>query len=92
MHGLDAQSPKTWIAWEKEDDPDSGDVNWLCNKHMLPQSMNYARILTYDWNANYDTTASSDRFLGHADTLLDRVYVNREELVGRYVLRFGYCH
>ncbi|KIL85180.1 ankyrin repeat protein [Fusarium avenaceum] len=80
MHGLDAQSPKTWIAWKKEDDPDSGNVNWLCDEHMLPQSMNYTRILTYDWNANYDTTASSDRFLGHADTLLDRVYVNREEL------------
>ncbi|KAH6967166.1 hypothetical protein EDB82DRAFT_542181 [Fusarium venenatum] len=80
MHGLDAHSPKTWLAWEIEDDPDSGDVNWLSDKHMLPSSMPYARILTYDWNANYDITASSDRFLGHADTLLDRVYVHREEL------------
>jgi hypothetical protein len=92
MHGLDAQSPKTWIAWEKEDDPSSGDVDWLRDKHMLPSSLPDARILTYDWNANYDTSASSDRFLGHADTLLDRVYVNREELVGRYMLRCDYGH
>ncbi|QPC62822.1 hypothetical protein HYE67_005053 [Fusarium culmorum] len=80
MHGLDAQSPKTWLAWEDEDDPASRKVNWLCDKHMLPSSMPHARILTYDWNANYDSTASSDGFLGHADTLLDRIYVNREEL------------
>ncbi|RGP63215.1 ankyrin repeat [Fusarium longipes] len=74
MHGLDAESPKTWIALKNEDDPASEEVNWLCDKHMLPSSMPHARILTYDWNANYDTTASSDKFLGHADTLLDRVY------------------
>lgn len=88
MHGLDAQSPKTWIAWVREDDPKSGDVDWLRDSHMLPSHMPYARILTYDWNANYDTTASSDGLLGHADTLLDRIYVNREKLVGPLLLEF----
>ncbi|KAM0490273.1 hypothetical protein ACHAP8_011750 [Fusarium lateritium] len=79
MHGLDAESPKTWIAWKKDDDPDSGDVNWLSDKHMLPSPMPDARILTYDWNAKIDKAASGDRFLGHADTFLDRALVRATE-------------
>ncbi|KAF5723137.1 ankyrin repeat [Fusarium mundagurra] len=80
MHGLDAQSPRTWIAWVRDNEPESGEVFWLKDKDMLPRDMPYARILTYDWNANYDKTASSARFLGHADTLLDRIYIERDNL------------
>ncbi|RBR26145.1 uncharacterized protein FIESC28_01036 [Fusarium coffeatum] len=79
MHGLDAQSPKTWIAWAREVDPSSGDVNWLSDDHMLPAAMPDARVLTYDWNGNYDKTASRERLLGHADTLLRRIARDREE-------------
>ncbi|KZZ99028.1 Ankyrin repeat protein [Moelleriella libera RCEF 2490] len=79
LHGLDAKSPRTWIAWRENDDPNSGDVHWLKDSHMLPAVVPKSRILTYDWNANYDTTASTDRFLGHADTFLDRISNEREK-------------
>ncbi|PVH70823.1 NACHT-domain-containing protein [Cadophora sp. DSE1049] len=79
LHGLDAQSPTTWIAWKEDGEPQSGDVHWLRDPHMLPLVIPKSRILTYDWNANYDKTASSDIFLGHADTLLDRIYVDRKD-------------
>ncbi|KAJ2986541.1 hypothetical protein NUW58_g4975 [Xylaria curta] len=78
LHGLDAESRVTWNAWEDENDPASRTVNWLKDSHMLPSVIPNARILTYDWNANYDKTASSDIFLGHADALLDRIH-NRQQ-------------
>lgn len=81
MHGLDAKSPDTWIAWKEDGNPASGDVHWLRDDDMLPRSMPNSRILTYDWNANYAADASSDKFLGHADALLDRIYVDREDTV-----------
>ncbi|EKJ75248.1 hypothetical protein FPSE_04566 [Fusarium pseudograminearum CS3096] len=77
LHGLDATSDKTWIAWAVDGDANSGDVNWLKDKHMLPRFMPDSRILTYQWNANYDSFASSDRFSGHAKTLLQDLYADR---------------
>lgn len=65
-------------------DSNSGDVNWLSDSDMLPAVMPEARILTYDWNADYDKTASCDIFLGHALTLLDRIHVNRKKAVNDY--------
>ncbi|KAK4038303.1 hypothetical protein C8A01DRAFT_17605, partial [Parachaetomium inaequale] len=78
LHGLAARSPETFIAYKVDGDSDSGHVNWLTDSDMLPAVMPDARILTYDWNANYDKSASSDTFSGHAQTLLDRIYVNRK--------------
>ncbi|KAH6957864.1 hypothetical protein BKA56DRAFT_680749 [Ilyonectria sp. MPI-CAGE-AT-0026] len=77
IHGLGARSPDTWIAWKVDGDRHSGDVNWLRDPDMLPSSMPTARILAYDWNADYDKGASSDIFLGHADAFLDRIHVDR---------------
>ncbi|KAI0862783.1 hypothetical protein F4860DRAFT_512383 [Xylaria cubensis] len=79
IHGLRARSPETWLAWEKEDDPDSGTVFWLKDEKMLPSFIPDSRILTYDWNAHYVKDASKDRFLGHADTLLEHIFQNRVE-------------
>lgn len=73
----------TWIAWLDPDNLKSGDVNWLSDTHMLPDAMPDARILTYDWNANYDDTASAEQFLSHADTLLEALHIDREKLVSR---------
>ncbi|KAF4334317.1 ankyrin repeat [Fusarium beomiforme] len=47
---------------------------------MLPSQMSQARVMTYDWNANYDKTASKEAMRNHADTLLERVHLNRESL------------
>jgi hypothetical protein len=81
LHGLAARSPKTFIAWKVDGDENSGDVNWLSDSNMLPAKMPEARILTYDWNADYDKDASSDIFAGHARSMLDRIYVNRNNTV-----------
>lgn len=86
MHGLEAKSPDTWFAWKDGVSKASGNVHWLRDDDMLPRSMPNSRILTYDWNANYDASASSDKFLGHADALLDRIHVDREDTV-----RLGPC-
>lgn len=81
IHGLDARSDKTFIAWKVDDDRNSGDVNWLSDPDMLPAQMPQARILTYDWNANYDETASQQTMLDHADMLLETMLINRDRLV-----------
>ncbi|KAK0617465.1 hypothetical protein B0T14DRAFT_498474 [Immersiella caudata] len=47
IHGLDTQSPDTWI-W----DPKGARVNWLEDPHMLPSKMGAARIFTCDWPAD----------------------------------------
>ncbi|KAG5760817.1 hypothetical protein H9Q72_011078 [Fusarium xylarioides] len=80
LHGLDARSDKTFVAWRVDGDKDSGDVHWLSDEHMLPSQMPQARVLTYDWNANYDKTASKETMRAHADTLLERVHLNRVDL------------
>ncbi|KAK8106646.1 hypothetical protein PG999_010005 [Apiospora kogelbergensis] len=58
LHGLRAESPKTWIAWKDGKSAASGEVNWLRDREMLPAVIPQARILTYDWNASYAEDAS----------------------------------
>ncbi|KAH7126548.1 hypothetical protein B0J13DRAFT_565635 [Dactylonectria estremocensis] len=79
IHGLDAESPKTWYANLDPDDPSSEQINWLRDDHMLPNSRRDSRIMTYDWNANYDSYASKVNFLAHAETLLDDIYEDRKQ-------------
>ncbi|KAK4107003.1 hypothetical protein N656DRAFT_849775 [Canariomyces notabilis] len=47
IHGLDTQSPDTWI-W----DPKGISVNWLEDPRMLPKRFPTARIFTCDWPAD----------------------------------------
>jgi hypothetical protein len=47
VHGLDAQSPDTWI-WKHNGDC----VNWLQDERMLPARVPAARIFTCDWPAD----------------------------------------
>ncbi|KAK7959734.1 uncharacterized protein PG986_004588 [Apiospora aurea] len=79
IHGFRAESPRTWIAWKDGKSATSGVVNWLRDREMLPSVIPQARILTYDWNSNIDRTASNDRLLGHADTLLMLLHINRRD-------------
>ncbi|XP_044720024.1 ankyrin repeats (3 copies) domain-containing protein [Hirsutella rhossiliensis] len=77
IHGLDTQSPGTWVAWKDDGDPTSGHVHWLQDQNMLPSVIPNARIFTYDWNANFDDNPATDLLLGHADALLDRLHICR---------------
>ncbi|ETS76030.1 hypothetical protein PFICI_12974 [Pestalotiopsis fici W106-1] len=79
MHGLRARSPKTWIAWKKDGDATSGEVFWLKDEGMLPSAIPDSRISTYNWNADYVGNPSHDLFLGHADSLLRCLDMDREE-------------
>ncbi|RYP53830.1 hypothetical protein DL768_001281 [Monosporascus sp. mg162] len=78
IHGLSAESPRTWEAWKIDGDPKSGNVHWLKDADMLPKVIPNARIFTYDWNAGYEKGAATDILLGHADALLHRLHVERD--------------
>ncbi|KAI5923916.1 nacht nucleoside triphosphatase [Camillea tinctor] len=51
IHGLDANSPDTWIWKKNPKDPEELGVNWLADEHMLPSVIGRARIFTCDWPA-----------------------------------------
>lgn len=77
----DTRSPKAWIAWKKDGDPDSGDVHWLRDPEMLPEIIPNSRVFTYDWNANIDEGAANNSLLGHADQLLRRLHIRRQTVI-----------
>ncbi|PQE09102.1 nacht nucleoside triphosphatase protein [Rutstroemia sp. NJR-2017a BVV2] len=77
IHGLNAESPKTWIAWKIDGDPNSGNVHWLKDENMLPSILPNARIFTYDWNAGTEKHAATDTLFGHADALLYKLHIKR---------------
>ncbi|KAI0436478.1 hypothetical protein F4803DRAFT_556972 [Xylaria telfairii] len=83
IHGLDAQSPKTWIAWKDPKNEASEGVHWLADEHMLPGALKDCNadcnIYTYDWNAAYVGDVSGDILLGHADSLLHNLYITRKK-------------
>lgn len=85
IHGLDTQSPKTWVAWKIDGDPKSGEVHWLKDDNMLPAVIKQARIFTYDWNTNFDQSAASKNLLGHADDLLISLHIQRQEVLPRNI-------
>jgi hypothetical protein len=57
VHGFDTRSPDTWI-WKSE----TGNVNWLADKSMLPDRVGSARIYTCDWPSElFDDVAYSQK-------------------------------
>ncbi|KAK8079336.1 hypothetical protein PG994_003143 [Apiospora phragmitis] len=74
IHGLDTESPRTWI-YEKN----GTQVHWLRDSNMLPAAIPEARIYTYDWNAKVFDHAPVQTLLGHADNLLGQVAAERGE-------------
>ncbi|KAK8863181.1 NACHT-domain-containing protein [Apiospora arundinis] len=72
IHGLDTESPRTWI-YEKN----GTHVHWLRDSDMLPAAIPEARIYTYDWNAKVFDHAPVQTLLGHADNLLGQVAAER---------------
>ncbi|KAI1087864.1 hypothetical protein F5B19DRAFT_473769 [Rostrohypoxylon terebratum] len=69
IHGLETESPRTWI-YKKEG---SQAVNWLEDNDMLQTAVPQARIYTYNWDARVFDNAPVQTLLGHADTLLSLV-------------------
>ncbi|KAK7967596.1 uncharacterized protein PG986_001873 [Apiospora aurea] len=72
IHGLDTESPRTWI-YEKN----GTQVHWLRDSDILPAAIPEARIYTYDWNAKVFDHAPVQTLLGHADNSLGQVAAER---------------
>ncbi|KLU91741.1 hypothetical protein MAPG_10690 [Magnaporthiopsis poae ATCC 64411] len=79
IHGLGARADTTWLAYKNGKDSESGYVHWLKDGHMLPAKIPYARILTYDWNADIGQDTSADFFHGHAEAFLHQLSRDRKD-------------
>lgn len=62
-------------------DPKSGDVYWLKDNNMLPSVIPDCRILSYNWSGNYAGNIAKIRFIGEADTMLNRIHEERKKVV-----------
>ena len=72
MHGIETHSPKTWIAYEQDEEPKGRARYWLRDEDMLPKVMPQARIWTYDYNSNcYSDNAQEVDILGLGETFLE---------------------
>jgi len=68
-------------TWHHYGDEHSDPAHWLRDKHMLPGYIPEARILTYDWNANYDKEASVATLKDQGARLLDMISADRRQKV-----------
>lgn len=73
VHGLNGHALKTWTT-------ENSQSSWLSDKEMLPKVVHNARILTWGYDANVTAllgSASSDRILQHAHTLVAQLEADR---------------
>lgn len=93
MHGIETQSPRTWIAYEHDHEPRGRATNWLCDEDMLPKVVPQARIWAYDYNSNcYSDNAQEIDVLGLGDSFLEMLRGAQDKGVGERVLVFiGSC-
>ena len=93
MHGIETQSPKTWTAYEHDEEPKGRAINWLCDDDMLPRIIPSARIWVYDYNSNcYSDNAQHVDILGLGETLLESLWIAKDKDVGQRPLIFiGSC-
>ncbi|MCJ1424372.1 hypothetical protein MMC29_002260 [Sticta canariensis] len=93
VHGIETHSPKTWTAYERDEEPRGRATNWLCDKDMLPEAMPQACIWTYDYNSNcYSDNAPQIDLLGLGETFLEILRRARDQKIGERSLIFiGSC-
>ena len=93
MHGIETESPKTWIAYEKDEEPKGRAINWLCDDDMLPKILPQARIWVYNYNSNcYSDNAPEVDILGLGESFLERLWFAKSEDVGNRPIAFvGSC-
>ena len=93
MHGIKTESPKTWIAYEKDEEPKGRAINWLCDDDMLPNILPQAHIWAYNYNSNcYSNNAPKVDILGLSESFLQRLLLAKSEDVGNRPIAFvGLC-
>ena len=78
LHGLATDGEITW----KHDNKKIGiPVNWLRDKHMLPDRIPNSRIMTYDWNATVRKDVSDMTLANEAVRLIKTIQLDRREKV-----------
>jgi hypothetical protein len=79
VHGLNGDAIKTWTS-------EPHGVCWLSHPDFLPKYVKRARVLVWGYNAKISSltgrTASSDRILQHAQTLVAQLQADRDVSVG----------
>lgn len=93
MHGIETHSPRTWIAYERDNEPRGRATNWLCDEDMLPSVMSEARIWVYDYNSScFLDNAQQVDILGLGETFLKILSGAKDKDVGKRLLLFvGSC-
>ena len=91
VHGIETTSPKTWIAYERDEEPKGRSFNWLKDANMLPSVIKGARIWAFDYNSNYSHNAQTVRIDGLAATLLCHILDRRKDFESRKIVFIGSC-
>ena len=93
VHGIETQSPETWMAYERDEEPRGRATNWLCDEDMLPKVVPQARIWAYNYNSNcYSDNAQEIDILALGDTFLEILRGAQDKGVGERMLVFiGSC-
>lgn len=87
VHGIETQSPRTWIAYEHDHEPRGRATDWLCDEDMLPKVVPQARIWAYDYNSNcYSDNAQEIDVLGLGDSFLEMLRGAQDKGVGKECL------
>ena len=89
---METQSPKTWVAYERDEEPRGRAVNWLCDADMLPAVIPGARVWTYDYNSScYMENAMEVDIEGLGTTFLEMLTRRESEIGSRPLLFVGSC-
>ena len=93
LHGIETHSPRTWIAYEQDEEPRERATNWLCDVDMLPRVIPQAQIWTYNYNFNcYSDNAQEVDILGLGETFVEILWGAKDKDVGNRLLLFiGSC-
>lgn len=89
VHGIETCSPKTWTAFEKDEEPRGRGVNWLVDEDILPRVVPQARIWVFDYNSNYSRNAQVIGIKNLGETLLS--FITMEKLGTRPIVFIGSC-
>ena len=92
VHGIETCSPKTWIAYERDEQPRGRPVNWLRDEDMLPAIIPQARIWMFDYDSNYSENAQIVHVKDLGETFLRFIRDNKDQEVGvRPLIFIGSC-
>jgi hypothetical protein len=91
VHGIEACSPTTWTAYERDAEPRGRARNWLVDEDMLPSIVPQARIWVFDYNSRYSSDAQDVRIEDLGKVFLSFLSDRKHELGTRPIVFIGSC-